>query len=103
MFKTLLTTTAALALVAGLVAVSHAQSPGDLAIVAHPETPVAQMSLAELRQVMKGDRQYWKPDLPVVLFVRAATSEERTGGSRRHLPDDGTTVQPVLDREAVPR
>jgi ABC-type phosphate transport system substrate-binding protein len=78
MFKTLLTTAAALALVAGLVAVSHAQSPGDLAIVAHPETPVAQMSLAELRQVMKGDRQYWKPDLPVVLFVRAATSEERT-------------------------
>jgi ABC-type phosphate transport system substrate-binding protein len=55
-----------------------AQSPGDLAIVAHPETPVSQLSLAELRQVLKGDRQYWKPDLPVVLFVRAATSQERT-------------------------
>ena len=55
-----------------------AQSPGDLAIVAHPDTPVSQLSLAELRQVLKGDRQYWKPDLPVVLFVRAATSQERT-------------------------
>jgi ABC-type phosphate transport system substrate-binding protein len=55
-----------------------AQSPGDLAIIAHPETPVSQLSLAELRQVLKGDRQYWKSDLPVVLFVRAATSQERT-------------------------
>jgi ABC-type phosphate transport system substrate-binding protein len=56
----------------------QAQSPGDLAIVAHPEAPVAQLSLTELRQVLKGDKQYWKPDLPIVLFVRAATSQERT-------------------------
>ena len=66
------------ALFAGLAGVASAQSPGDLAIVAHPDTPVAQLSLTELRQVMKGDKQYWKPDLPVVLFVRAATSQERT-------------------------
>jgi ABC-type phosphate transport system substrate-binding protein len=56
----------------------YAQSPGDLAIVAHPETPVAQLSLPELRQVMKGERQFWKTDLPIVLFVRSATSQERT-------------------------
>lgn len=55
-----------------------AQAPGDLAIVAHPDTPVGQLTLSELRQVLKGERQYWKPDLPVVLFVRAATSQERT-------------------------
>src|SRR3954469_6634848 len=57
---------------------ASAQSPGDLAIVAHPETPVAQLSLPELRQLMKGERQFWKTDLPVVLFVRSATSQERT-------------------------
>lgn len=55
-----------------------AQAAGDLAIVANPGTPIEQLSLAELRQVMKGERQYWKPDMPVVLFVRAATSQERT-------------------------
>jgi len=67
-----------LASIAGAAAPLHAQSPGDLAIVAHPGTPVDQMSLSELRQYLKGERQFWKPDLPVVLFVRAATSQERT-------------------------
>src|SRR5262245_56908487 len=71
-------------LACGLVAatlespVANAQSPGDLAIVAHPDTPVTQLTLPELRQVMKGEKQYWKPDMAVVLFVRAATSQERT-------------------------
>ena len=67
-----------LALCVALPRVIEGQSPGDLAIVAHPDAPVTQLSLSELRQVLKGDRQYWKPDLPVVLFVRAATSQERT-------------------------
>ena len=67
-----------LAIIAGLTASMDGQSPGDLAIVAHPDAPVSQLTLAELRQVLKGDRQYWNPDLPVVLFVRAATSQERT-------------------------
>ena len=51
---------------------------GDLAIVAHPGTPVTQMTFTELRQVLKGEKQYWTPDLPVVLFVRAPTSAERS-------------------------
>lgn len=70
------------ALVCGVVAlIAHsasAQSPGDLAIVTHPGTPITQLSFTELRQVLKGDRQYWTPDLPVVLFVRAPTSAERS-------------------------
>jgi ABC-type phosphate transport system substrate-binding protein len=57
---------------------AFAQSAGDLAIVAHPGTPISQLSFTELRQVLKGDRQYWTPDLPVVLFVRAPTSAERS-------------------------
>jgi len=39
---------------------------------------VAQLSFADLRQVLKGERQYWTKDLPVVLFVRAPTSAERS-------------------------
>jgi ABC-type phosphate transport system substrate-binding protein len=57
---------------------ASAQGAGDLAIVTHPGTPVSQLSFTELRQVLKGDRQYWSPDLPVVLFVRAPTSAERS-------------------------
>jgi ABC-type phosphate transport system substrate-binding protein len=57
---------------------ASAQGAGDLAIVAHPGTPVSQLSFTELRQVLKGERQYWTPDLPVVLFVRAPTSAERS-------------------------
>jgi ABC-type phosphate transport system substrate-binding protein len=65
---------AAIALHAGL----GAQASGDLAIVAHPGAPVVQLTFTELRQVLKGEKQYWKPDLPVVLFVRAPTSAERS-------------------------
>ena len=50
---------------------------GDLAIVVHPDTPVSQLSFAELRQVFLGDRQYWTRDMPVVLLIRAPSSAER--------------------------
>ena len=56
-------------------ALRRAQS--DLAIVA-PRDAGQPLSFTELRQVLKGDRQYWNPDLPVVLFVRAPTSAERS-------------------------
>lgn len=59
-------------------AAAQAAGPGDLAIVTHPSTPVAGLSFAELRQVFMGDRQYWTPDMPVVLLVRAPTSFERS-------------------------
>src|SRR5262245_47806724 len=63
------------ALMAGIIS---AQGAGDRAIVTHPGTPVSQLTFTELRQVLKGDKQYWSPDLPVVLFVRAPTSAERS-------------------------
>jgi hypothetical protein len=56
-----------------------AQSAGaDVAIVAHPETPVEAITLAEVRRVFRGERQYWTPDLPVVLLVRAPVARERS-------------------------
>ncbi|HEX3703790.1 MAG TPA: hypothetical protein VHU82_10685 [Vicinamibacterales bacterium] len=62
-----------------LVAVSAAAQTktGDLAIVVHPDTPVTQLTFAELRQVFLGERQYWNPATPVVLLIRAPTSAER--------------------------
>jgi ABC-type phosphate transport system substrate-binding protein len=49
----------------------------DLAIVVNPATPVDKLTFAELREVFLGNRQYWSPDMPVVLLIRAPTSAER--------------------------
>ena len=55
-----------------------AQSPaGDIAVVVHPETPIDVITLADVRKVFRGDRQYWTPNIPVVLLVRAPVSRER--------------------------
>jgi len=42
----------------------------DIAIVVHADTPVTNLSLAEVRKFFRGERQYWATGLPVVLLVR---------------------------------
>jgi ABC-type phosphate transport system substrate-binding protein len=69
-----LTMTALMALPANLAAQSR---NGDVAIVVHPETPVDVITLAEARKIFRGERQYWTPNIPVVLLVRAPVSRER--------------------------
>jgi ABC-type phosphate transport system substrate-binding protein len=56
-----------------------AQTPGgaDIAVVVHPDTPVNDLSLAEVRKVLLGERQYWNSKLPVVLLIRAPVARER--------------------------
>lgn len=49
----------------------------DVAVVVHPDTPVDDLSLAEVRRVLLGDRQYWNSKLPVVLLIRAPVARER--------------------------
>ena len=49
----------------------------DMAVVVNPSTPVSDLSLAEVRKVFRGDRQYWTKDVPVVLLIRAPRSRER--------------------------
>jgi ABC-type phosphate transport system substrate-binding protein len=44
---------------------------GDLAVMVNSDTPVTDLSLAEVRNVFLGQRQYWNPKLPVVLLMRA--------------------------------
>lgn len=69
---------AVLALTCPPRALAQSAAVGDLAIIAHPGVPVDGLSLPELRQVFKAERQYWTKDLPIVVFVRAASSAERT-------------------------
>ena len=62
----------------GFCAIIVAQSQSvDLAFVVHPDTPVSDLSLADVRKVFLGDRQYWTSNLPVVLLIRAPVARER--------------------------
>jgi hypothetical protein len=49
----------------------------DIAVVVHPDTPVDDLSLADVRKVLLGERQYWNSKLPVVLLIRAPVARER--------------------------
>jgi ABC-type phosphate transport system substrate-binding protein len=49
----------------------------DIAIVVHPDTPVTNLDLVEVRKVFLGERQYWTANLPVVLLIRAPVARER--------------------------
>jgi ABC-type phosphate transport system substrate-binding protein len=46
-------------------------------VVVNPSTPISDLSMAEVRKVFRGDRQYWTKDVPVVLLIRAPKSRER--------------------------
>ena len=66
-------------LLAVICAVALAQkSPDvDIAVVVHPDTPITNLSMAEVRKVFVGDRQYWSTNVPVVLLIRAPVARER--------------------------
>ncbi len=49
----------------------------DVAVVVHPDTPVSNLNLTEVRKVFLGDRQYWSSNTPVVLLIRAPVARER--------------------------
>ena len=63
-----------LALVQPLAAQRH---DVDVAVVVHPDTPISNLSLSEVRKVFLGDRQYWSTNIPVVLLIRAPVARER--------------------------
>jgi ABC-type phosphate transport system substrate-binding protein len=50
----------------------------DVAVVVHPDTPVSNLTLAEVRKVFLGERQYWSSNVPVVLLIRAPVARERS-------------------------
>lgn len=50
---------------------------GDVAIVVRPDVPVDNMTFAELRKLLLGDRQFWSSNLRVTLLVRAPGAHER--------------------------
>lgn len=55
----------------------NAASNGDVAVVVHPDVPMDDLSLAEVRRLLLGDRQFWSSALPVTLLIRAPVARER--------------------------
>ena len=54
-----------------------AADANDVAIVVRPEVPVNDVSFADLRRIMLGDRQFWSSNLRVTLLMRSPGSHER--------------------------
>jgi len=61
---------------ASMVARGTAQA-GDIAVVVRPDVPVTNLSVAELRHLVLGDRQFWTSNVGVTLLVRAPGARER--------------------------
>ena len=51
---------------------------GDIAVVVNPDVKVENVTFAELRKILLGDRQFWPSGQPVTLIVRAPVAAERT-------------------------
>jgi ABC-type phosphate transport system substrate-binding protein len=56
---------------------AQTQRSSDIAVVVHPDTPVDDLSLADVRKIFLGERQYWNSRLPVTLLIRAPAARER--------------------------
>ena len=50
-------------------AVSVAQTGGDVAVVVHPTVPVDDLTFAQVRQLLLGDRQFWNLELRVIFLI----------------------------------
>lgn len=68
-----------IALWAVLLAASttDAQAPTHFAVIANGDVPVDNLSLAEVRKIYLGDRQFWTGNLRVAPLVRAPVARER--------------------------
>jgi hypothetical protein len=53
------------------------QTGQDIAVIVHPDVPIDNLSLAELRRVLLGDREFWSAGLRISLLIRAPIARER--------------------------
>jgi phosphate transport system substrate-binding protein len=57
--------------------VSEAAQRAHVAVLVHPDTPVDDLPLAEVRKLFTGEKRYWTAEMPVVLVIRAPEARER--------------------------
>jgi ABC-type phosphate transport system substrate-binding protein len=63
-------------LLVSMPAAVRAQGP-DIAVIVHPDVPVDNVTIAELRRILLGDREFWASGMRVMLFLRAPVARER--------------------------
>ena len=68
---------AALAIVAGPFATAAVAQNADIAVVVHPSVSADNLSLADLRRILTGDREFWPGGDRVTIFIRAPIARER--------------------------
>lgn len=49
----------------------------DIAVIVNPANPVTNLSLADLRKILRGERHSWPGGIPVKLMASASGSHER--------------------------
>ena len=54
-----------------------AQGQQDIAVVVHPGVGADNLSLADLRRMLTGDREFWPGGARVTIFIRAPIARER--------------------------
>ena len=64
------------ALLVSLPVPAHTQGP-DIAVVVHPDVPIDNLTVPELRRILLGDREFWTAGVRVALFLRAPVARER--------------------------
>lgn len=53
------------------------RAAAQVAIVVHPATDIESLTFAELREIFRGERQFWDDGRRVTLLVRAPVAAER--------------------------
>src|SRR5882762_7947657 len=83
MMKKAATLSASFVVAVAIVMVCYSRSVADVAnvedvaVVVNPSNAVRNLSLSELTKIYRGERQYWRANLPVVILFRAPGSYER--------------------------
>ena len=54
-----------------------AETSGDVAIAVHPDVPIDNLTLSDLRHIVLGDREFWRGSIRVTLLIRAPVAHER--------------------------
>ena len=61
----------------GLTSSPAAQAGSDVAVVVHPDVPVDNLTVSELRRAVLGDREFWPAGVRITLLIRAPVAHER--------------------------
>src|SRR5260221_2538553 len=62
---------------AGPMRLARAQGGAGVAVVVHPDVPIDNLTGAELRRLVLGDREFWPAGVRITLLLRAPVAHER--------------------------